>query len=759
MSAESPVGESIEHESARLHVSGRALYVDDIVLPEGTLFAAVGQSEIARGALIDLDLSAVESAPGVVTTLRFQDLPALTDVGPVFPGDPLLVNREVQFYGQALFAVAASTEKQARRAAQLGKAEYLPADPLLNIDAARAAEARVRPTHQLIKGEPEAAFARSKLQLNGSLQMGGQDHLYLEGQVSLAIPTEEGGVLVYTSSQHPSEVQKLVAEVLGLPLNLICVEVRRMGGGFGGKETQAAPWACLAALLAVKTGRAVKLRLPRVVDMTLTGKRHPFFAEYQVGFDTEGKIEAVMAQLHGDCGYSPDLSDAIVDRAMFHFDNAYHLPHARITGERWQTHKVSNTAFRGFGGPQGMLAGEAMMQQIARSTGLDPLDVRLANLYPAQGGTTPYHQPVRGEQLERMLKRMEQTSHYRHRRSEIDAHNALDGRFLRGLALTPVKFGISFTVKHLNQAGVLLHIYTDGSVLVSQAGTEMGQGLYTKVGQIVAAVLGIDIANVRMSATRTDKVPNTSPTAASSGADLNGMAARNAAIELRSRLQHYVAQRESIGADQIEFADSKVSWPGGEQSFAELVYGAYLERVSLSATGFYKTPEIWYDRDQARGEPFFYFAQGVACTEVSVDRITGVTEVRRTDILHDAGMSLNPAIDKGQIEGGFVQGLGWLTTEELRWGSDGRLLTHSPATYKIPAVSNRPRELSIELLEEPNSAATIYSSKAVGEPPLMLAISVWCAIEDAIASCVKGPVDLQAPATPEAVIRALGLID
>lgn len=759
MQAKAPVGQSIEHDSAQLHVSGQARYIDDIPLPEGTLFAAIGQSQIAHGELVSLDLSAVESAAGVVTTLRFNDLHALTDVGPVFPGDPLLVEREVLFYGQALFVVAAETEIQARRAAMLGKAEYRQAKALLSIDDARQAQARVRPPHVLLKGEPETRLSKSAHQLSGTLAIGGQDHLYLEGQASLAIPTEEGGMLVHTSSQHPSEVQKLVAEVLGVPFNQVCVEVRRMGGGFGGKETQAAPWACIAALLASKTGRPVKLRLPRVVDMTITGKRHPFVAEYKVGFDSRGKIDAVLAQLHGDCGCSPDLSDGIVDRAMFHFDNAYDLPHARITGERWQTHKVSSTAFRGFGGPQGMLAGEAMIQQIARVLGKDPLDVRLANLYPAQGGSTPYHQPVDGEQLQRMLKRLEESANYRLRRSEIAASNVSNGRYLKGLALTPVKFGISFTGIHLNQAGVLLHIYTDGSVLVSQAGTEMGQGLYTKVSQVVAAVFGIDIAQVRMSATRTDKVPNTSPTAASSGADLNGMAARNAAVELRSRLQAYIAERETVPAEEVQLHNSVVSWPGGQQSFTEVVKGAYMERVSLSATGFYKTPEIWYDRDQARGHPFFYFAQGVACTEVAVDRITGVTEVIRSDILHDAGMSLNPAIDKGQIEGAFVQGLGWLTTEELRWGGDGRLLTQSPATYKIPAVSNRPKELSIELLQEPNSVATIYSSKAVGEPPLMLAISVWCAIEDAIASCVQGPVDLSAPATPEAVVKALGLIN
>ena len=759
MASKSPVGQSIPHDSAALHVSGAAQYIDDIQLPQGALYAAVGQTSIARGEVSKLDLSKVEAATGVVGTLTYADLKAQTDVGPVFPGDPLLVDSEVLFHGQALFLVAATSEKQARRAVLLAQVDYKPADPILDIDAAREAGARVRPVHELCKGSPESALQGAKHQLNGTLHIGGQEHLYLEGQAAIATPTEEGGVHIYTSSQHPSEVQTLVAEVLGIPFNLVCVEVRRMGGGFGGKESQAAPWACLAALMARKLGRAVKLRLPRVQDMMLTGKRHPFFAEYSAGFDDLGRIASVLAQLHGDCGCSPDLSDAIVDRAMFHFDNAYELPNARITGERWRTDKVSNTAFRGFGGPQGMLAGEAMVQHIARIVGRDPLDVRYANLYPEHGGTTPYHQSVSGEQLQRMMQRVEQTSNYRARRAEIEQHNKSAPRKLRGLALTPVKFGISFTARHLNQAGVLLHIYTDGSVLVSQAGTEMGQGLYTKVSQVVAAVLGIGMDSVRMSSTRTDKVPNTSPTAASSGADLNGMAARNAALALRDRLQKYISDREAVAQDRVNFADSKVIWPGGEQSFAAVVKSAYMERVSLSATGFYKTPEIWYDRDNARGDPFFYFAQGVACTEVEVDRLTGVTEVLSADILQDAGLSLNPAIDKGQIEGGYVQGLGWLTTEELRWNNEGALLTRSPATYKIPAVSNRPKQMSIELLQEPNSVATVYSSKAVGEPPLMLAISVWCAIEDALASYTQAPVTLDAPATPEAVIKALGLIN
>ena len=761
MKSSLPVGLSIEHESAKLHVTGDARYIDDIPLPQGSLFAAVGQTSIARGEVRSLNLNAVRAAPGVVDLLTYSDLPALKDVGPIFPGDPLLVDTEVIFHGQALFVVIAKTEIQARRAALLAEVEYCEEAPILTLAQARSAQARVRPSHELLKGDPDTVLASADKVIVGGLQIGGQEHVYLEGQASVALPNEDRSLQIHCSTQHPSEVQKLVAEVCGLEFNQVCVEVRRMGGGFGGKESQAAAWACLAAVAAQRTGQAVKLRLPRAQDMMLTGKRHPFEAAYRAAVTAEGKIEAVTAVLDGDCGCSADLSDAIVDRAMFHFDNAYNLPNARILGERWRTDKVSNTAFRGFGGPQGMLAGEAMMQQIARELALDPLDLRLRNLYPESGATTPYHQQVDGSQLRSMMQRLEQSADYRDRRKAITAHNTTDPRYLKGLALTPVKFGISFTGKHLNQAGVLLHIYTDGSVLVSQAGTEMGQGLYTKVSQIVAAVLGVALGQVRMSSTRTDKVPNTSPTAASSGADLNGMAARNAALTLRERLVEHLVKCQGIEAQSVRFADGMVSWPGGEQSFAELVQQAYMARVSLSATGFYKTPEIWYDRKQAKGQPFYYFALGVACTEVEVDRLTGMSQVIRADILHDAGMSLNPSIDLGQIEGGYVQGLGWLTTEELCWSDDGRLLTNSPATYKIPAVSDRPTDLRIELLQEPNSAATIYSSKAVGEPPLMLAISAWCAIEDAIASVAgyQRWVQLQAPATPEAVVSALAQLN
>ncbi len=745
------------HESAALHVTGAAQYVDDIPLPTGALYAAIGLSTISSGQLELVDLQAVREAEQVVDVITSIDIPGVKDVGPVFPGDPLLAEERINFYGQPIFAVVAETEKAARRAVTLAKIEFQPEEPVLTIDEAERQQARVRPSHRMHKGDASQALSQSPIQLQGNVSIGGQEHLYLEGQVSVAVPTESGGMHIYSSTQHPTEVQSLVAEVLHIPFHEVVVEVRRMGGAFGGKETQAAPWACLAALLALRTGRAVKLRLPRAIDMQVTGKRHPFENSYKVGIDETGRIQAVELSLNADCGCSPDLSDAIVDRAMFHADNAYEYPHARILGERWRTNKVSNTAFRGFGGPQGMLCCEAMMDDIARHLGMDPLDVRLTNLYPETGGTTPYHQAIDGGPIREIVKRLESTSDYRTRREAITQHNASNPRVLRGLSLTPVKFGISFTLAHLNQAGVLIHIYTDGSVLVSQAGTEMGQGLYTKVAQVVASVLGIDIANVKLSSTRTDKVPNSSPTAASSGADLNGMAAQNAANTLKARLKAYLSERESLPEESFIFNQGQIEWQGVCQSFSSLVEEAYRARVQLSATGFYKTPEIYYDREYASGRPFYYFALGAACTEVEVDRITGVSKVRRVDILHDCGHSLNPAIDRGQIEGGYVQGLGWLTTEQLMWNGEGRLLTSNPATYKIPAISDMPEIFNVELFDHPNSAATIHRSKAVGEPPFMLAISAWCAIADAVASVSgyqRSP-QLTAPATPEVVFNAI----
>lgn len=751
-------GESVVHDSARLHVSGSARYVDDIIEPQGTLFAAVIGSRIAKGRIRHLDLQAVRRAPGVIDVLTLDDVPGHTDIGPVFPGDPVLTRDAIRYAGQPIALVAASSEKAARQAALLAEIDYEMQAPQLDAEVALAQQQLLRPSHRMQLGDCAKALQASPIQLQAKMHIGGQEHLYLEGQVSLAIPGEDGDMLIYTSSQHPSEVQKLVAEVLNLSFHQVTVDMRRMGGGFGGKETQAAPWACLAALMAAKTGRPVKLRLPRKDDMQMTGKRHPFVNRYHLGCDHEGRILAADIEVIGNGGHSPDLTDAIVDRAMFHADNAYFLPNADIRGHRVATDTVSHTAFRGFGGPQGMLIIERAMDDIARHLGCDPLDIRKRNLYAEARDLTPYHQQVEFDTLPRLIDELESSSHYRARRTAISHWNQHSTVLKRGLALTPVKFGISFTLQHLNQAGALLHIYTDGSLQLNHGGTEMGQGLHTKVAQVVARTLGVDLSQIRITATRTDKVPNTSPTAASSGADLNGKAAEQAALTLRQRLSDFLAEQQGVDASEIRFSDNQVCW-GTSQSipFAELVQQAYVARISLSATGYYRTPKIWYDREKAQGRPFFYFATGAAVSEVLVDTLTGEYRLLQADILHDVGHSLNPAIDIGQIEGGFIQGMGWLTTEELVWNPDGQLLSHSPATYKIPAISDTPPVFNVKLFDHANTEDTIYHSKAVGEPPLMLAISVWSALRDAISSLSDYRIspDLDTPATPERVLMAV----
>ena len=761
------MGKPTPHESAKLHLTGKALYIDDIAAPEGCLHAYVGMANVACGLLKSQDLTAVATAGGVVDVITAKDIPGHVDIGPVFGGDPLLVEEQISYYGQPLFAVAATSYSAARKAALLGLADIDATPPLLTLEqvqiAHKTANKQVRPSHSLVKGDSATALAESINTLRINQQVGGQEHFYLEGQVSLAIPQDNGGVLVHSSSQHPSEVQKLVAEVLALPMHKVVVNIRRMGGGFGGKETQAAQWACLAALLAVRNQKAVKLRLARSDDMALTGKRHPFVNQAEVGFDSAGKITAVNAELHGLCGCSADLSDAIVDRAMFHTDNAYYLPAATITGHRWFQNTASNTAFRGFGGPQGMMLAEQMLDDVARSLGKDPLLVRQANLYGQdQRNTTPYHQTVTGVDLTRIVDELVESSDYWARREVIRKDNQVSlkngGRYIKGLALTPVKFGISFTAMFLNQAGALVHIYTDGTVQVNHGGTEMGQGLHTKIAQIVAAELGLPLEYIEVTSTRTDKVPNTSPTAASSGTDLNGQAARNAALTIKQRLIDHVVDTHQVDAENVVFSDGKVSWPNDSISFAELTQEAYMARISMSATGYYRTPKIHYNREQAKGNPFFYYSCGASVSEVQVDTFTGTYTIPRVDILHDVGESINPGIDLGQVEGGFIQGMGWLTTEELVWGKDGRLQTNGGASYKIPAVGDTPKQFNVALLQDSkNHEATIFHSKAVGEPPLMHGISVWSALRDAIWAAGGEQVNpqLDTPATPERVLWAL----
>ncbi|MBL4941927.1 MAG: xanthine dehydrogenase molybdopterin binding subunit [Colwellia sp.] len=755
------IGKNQKHESADKHVSGEALYVDDQPSNANTLHAYIGLSTVARGIITKLDLSKVKAAKGVVDILILKDVPGHTDIGPIFPGDPLMVNEgdEVQFYGQVLFAVAATSHDLARKAAKLSIVEYQQKTADITIEQGLANESFVRPSHTIQCGDTKQALARAHHTLSGEMQIGGQEQMYLEGQASYCVPTEDGGMTVYTSTQNPSEGQKLVAEVLNVPLSKVTVDMRRMGGGFGGKETNANQWACIAALLANKTNRAVKIKLARADDMVATGKRHHFLSQYKVGFDECGLIQALDITLSGGCGISPDLSDAIVDRAMFHCDNAYHLANANITGHRVKTNTVSNTAFRGFGGPQGMVAIENIIDNVARVVGKDPLEIRKLNFYGAKGNrdVTPYGQKIEQHIIPDLVTRLEKTSNYQQRRQAIAEFNKASPILKKGLSLTPVKFGISFTAQHLNQAGALVHVYTDGSIALNHGGTEMGQGLFTKIAQIVAYEFSVDIDTVNCMSTRTDKVPNTSPTAASSGTDLNGMAARDAVLKIKQRMINFACEHFNLNATEISFNNNQVIAAQQTFSFAEFAQLAYMNRVSLSATGYYKTPKIYYDREKGQGHPFFYYANGAAVSEVLIDTLTGENKVLRVDICQDVGQSLNPAIDIGQVEGAFIQGMGWMTTVELVWGDDGRLQTMNPAGYKIPAIGDTPTEFNVELMpDSPNIEATIFHSKAVGEPPLMLGISVWCAIRDALSSIsdYQYSPSLDTPATPERILAA-----
>ncbi|TGD74619.1 xanthine dehydrogenase molybdopterin binding subunit [Mangrovimicrobium sediminis] len=749
-----PVGKSLPQDSAARHVAGSAVYVDDMPAYPDQLHVAVGVSSHAHARVLGMALDAVRAAPGVVDVVVQADIPGSADISPVFDGDLLLAGDTVHYVGQPLFAVAATSLEAAQRAVQLAQVDYEPLVPRLEVTESLAAEDFLLPTRRSRLGDPEAALAAAAMTLSGEMAVGGQEHFYLEGQVALAVP-DEVGVQIYSSSQHPAEVQKLAAEVLDLPLHAVTVQVRRMGGGFGGKESQPAALACLAALFARRTGRSVRYRMPRWADMVQTGKRHPFWNRYTVGFDESGVIQALVMDVAGNCGCTADLSDGIVDRAANHADNAYFLKNAAVTGYRCRTNMVSHTAFRGFGAPQGIVTTEAFMDDIARRVGMDPLDVRKANLY-RPGDSTPYGQEIEESVLVDLVAELEHSCDYRARRAAVAAFNAQGGTLRRGLSLVPVKFGISFTTTHLNQAGALVHIYTDGSVHVSHGGTEMGQGLYIKVAQVVARALGVSIERVMPGATCTDKVPNASPTAASAGTDMNGMAALDACNRIRKRLVSFAAQHFGCDEGAVELRDDHVF--AGEQvvPFPDFISLAYLNRVSLSSTGFYRTPKIHFNRETGQGRPFFYFANGAACSEVVVDTSTGEYRVTRVDVLHDVGASLNPAIDIGQIEGGFVQGMGWLTTEELSWNDDGVITSNSPANYKIPTAADVPEHFDVRLFQRPNAEDTVYHSKAVGEPPLMLPISVWCALRDACASLCDYRFNprMDPPATPERVYWA-----
>ncbi|MCI1193427.1 xanthine dehydrogenase molybdopterin binding subunit [Calidifontimicrobium sp. SYSU G02091] len=758
------VGVSRAHESAHLHVAGAATYVDDIAEVDGTLHAALGLSPLAHGRLKAVDVARLRAQPGVVAVLTAADIPGANDCGPIVHDDPILADRELKYLGQPVFAVIATDRDLARRAAALAKdvidAEPLP--PVLTAREAHAARQYVVPPMQLARGDAHAAIAAAPHRLQGSFSLGGQEQFYLEGQISYAVPQEDRTLLVHCSTQHPSEMQHVVAQALGWHAHQVQVQCRRMGGGFGGKESQSALFACVAAVAAVTLQRPVKLRLDRDDDFLVTGRRHGFEFDWDVGFDADGRLLGVDMTLIANAGCSADLSPPVMTRALCHVDNAYWLPHVDLRGYCAKTNTQSNTAFRGFGGPQGALAIEMILDGVARRLGRDPLDVRRANFYGiGERNVTPYEQAVEDNVIADLVARLAAQCDYARRRAEIAAFNAASPVLKRGLALTPVKFGISFNVAHYNQAGALVHVYTDGSILVNHGGTEMGQGLNTKVAQVVAHELGVGFERVRVTATDTHKVANTSATAASTGSDLNGKAAQDAARRIRERLAALVAAKHGVEPASVRFANDFVEAGGVRVPFVEVVHEAYVARVQLWSDGFYATPGLHWDRERLKGKPFFYFAYGAAASEVVVDTLTGEHKLLRTDVLHDVGASLNPAVDIGQIEGAFIQGMGWLTMEELVWHpKTGRLMTHAPSTYKIPTANDCPPVFNVQLYENANAADSIHRSKAVGEPPLLLAFSVLLAIRDAVSAVGGHRVDppLRAPATPEAVLDAIDAV-
>jgi xanthine dehydrogenase large subunit len=753
---------AVRHDSAIGHVTGRALYLDDIPTVPGTLEAALVLSPHAHARIRSVDVSAALKAPGVAAIITAADIPGLNDIGPIRPNEPLLPVDLVEHEGQPVVAVVAQTLDQARAAARLVKIDYEPLPAVLTIEEAMAKESYVSPVRQMQRGDVASAFKAAPYRLAGEIRTGGQDHFYLEGQIALATPGEDGTMHVHSSTQHPTEVQHGVAHLLGVPFNAVTAEVRRMGGAFGGKESQATIIAGIAAVLAHKARRPVKLRLPREDDMRATGKRHPFYIRYEVGFDGDGRIQALDLLLAANGGHVADHTPAVLTRALCHADNCYFIPALRFRGLPCKTNTVSNTAFRGYGGPQGMLAIETILDAIARHLKLPLETVRARNFYgAAPRNVTPYGMDVEDNILEPLIEDLERSVDLAAWRRDVDAFNAESPVVKKGLATMPVKFGISFNRPALNQAGALVHVYTDGSVTLNHGGTEMGQGLFIKVAQVVAETFQIDLDCIRVTATSTGKVPNTSPTAASSGSDLNGMAALNASQQIKARMTAVAAVHFDVPKEEIVFSGNRVYAGNRSVSFKELAQMCWEKRVSLSQTGYYSTPKIHWNFETLQGRPFYYFVYGYAASEVAIDTLTGEMRVLRVELLQDCGKSLNPAIDLGQIEGAFVQGMGWLTSEELWWDRDGKLKTHGPSTYKIPGSRDVPPVFNARILADaPNREETVFRSKAVGEPPLMLAISVFLAIRDAIAAAgPKGAaVKLDAPATPERILMAIDAI-
>jgi xanthine dehydrogenase large subunit len=749
----------VAHDSAVGHVTGGALYLDDMPTVPGTLEAALALSPHAHACIGRIDLSRALAAPGVAAAVTAADIPGRNDIAPIRSDEPLLPAEIVEYEGQAVAAIAAATLDHARAAAKLVQVAYEPLPAVLSIEDALAREQYVSPPQTIVRGDVAAALAGAPHRLSGEVRCGGQDHFYLEGQIALATPGEDGTMFVHSSTQHPTEVQHGVAHVLGLPFNAVTCEVRRMGGAFGGKESQATIIAGIAALLAWKTRRPVKLRLPRDDDMRATGKRHPFLFRYEVGFDGEGRLLALDLELAADGGNVADHTPAVLTRALCHADNCYWLPNLRFRGLACKTNTVSNTAFRGYGGPQGMLAIETVIEAIARRLGLPVESIRERNFYGVgRHDVTPYGMRVEDNIIERVTDELDRAVDLDRWRGDVEEFNRQSPVIKKGFATMPVKFGISFNRPALNQAGALVHVYTDGSVVLNHGGTEMGQGLFIKVAQVVAEAFQVDLDCIRVSPTSTAKVPNTSPTAASSGSDLNGMAALNAAEQIRGRMTQVAAEHFAVPERDIVLASNRVYAGNRSMSFAELARLSWEKRVSLSATGYYRTPKIHWDVATNTGRPFYYFVYGAAAAEVAIDTLTGESRVLRAELVQDCGHSLNPAIDLGQIEGAFVQGMGWLTTEELWWDATGRLRTHGPSTYKIPGSRDVPPVFNARILADaPNREATVFRSKAIGEPPLMLAISVWLAIRHAIASLADYRLapKLDAPATAERVLLAI----
>ncbi|MGB3071936.1 MAG: xanthine dehydrogenase molybdopterin binding subunit [Ottowia sp.] len=770
----SACGSSHPHESARAQVQGLAPYVDDLPEPRGTLYAAPIMSPVAHGSLRGIDAAAAMAHPGVRAIVTAADIPGDPVLATFVHDEPVFAREKVEYAGQVIGLVVADSVQAVRHAARRVVLDIEPLPAILTIPQAMAAQSFVLPKVTVARGDAAAGIRTAPHRLKGSFAVGGQEHFYLEGQIALAVPQEQGQWLVHSSTQHPGEVQHWVAHALGIASHAVRVECRRMGGGFGGKETQAGHLAVWSALAALKVKAPVKLRLDRDDDFQITGKRHPFAYDYEVGFDGEGRILGFRLDMMANCGFSADLSGPVADRAVFHADNAYFLSDVEINSYRCKTHLQSHTAFRGFGGPQGVIAIETVVGDIARHLGLDALDVRMVNLYApwlavGEGAaavpprdTTPYRMKVEDNILHDLIPELERMSRYRVRQQEVALWNAQHKTIKRGLAITPVKFGISFTATLFNQAGALVHVYTDGSVQVNHGGTEMGQGLHTKVAQVVADELGVPLGRVLVTSSDTSKVPNASATAASSGTDLNGKAAQAAARTVRDNLAAFVAGLDDCGAGAVEFAHGRIISPKTSRAFEDVVSQAYANRIQLWSDGFYRTPKIHYDKQTLTGRPFFYFAYGAACSEVAIDTRTGESRVLAVDILHDVGRSINPAIDIGQIEGGFIQGMGWLTTEELVWNEKGVLATKAPSTYKIPTAADVPPHFAVHLWPEANPEDTVFNSKAVGEPPFMLAISVWEAVRNAVAAAreeagsdARAMVCMSAPATAEKVLSAM----